>query len=161
MLRHLPILFLGVAAWLSAGCSTPRSRSNTDHNLAAAAALDQAFVAAFNRADATAISSMYWNSPDAVSFPPDALQARGHAAIHQATLQSFAAMPGARLELTESHQVPAGDSVVGWGLWRITMPAPDGSTVEMIGRYTDLKAMRNGKWVYLIDHASAPLPAEQ
>ena len=31
-------------------------------------------------------------------------------------------------------------------------------TVEAMGRYTDVKAQRDGKWVYIIDHASVPLP---
>lgn len=28
----------------------------------------------------------------------------------------------------------------------------------MMGRYTDIKAERDGKWVYIMDHASMPLP---
>jgi len=28
----------------------------------------------------------------------------------------------------------------------------------MEGRYTDVKAKRDGRWVYLLDHASAPIP---
>ena len=131
---------------------------DTTEMMSAANALDQAFVEAFNRGDAAAMSGLYWNSPDVVLFPPDALQARGLAAIENTNAKMFAAMPGMKIEVTESHQMPLGDVVVGWGLWRVTMPGADGATTEIVGRYTDVKAERDGKWVYLVDHASAPLP---
>jgi ketosteroid isomerase-like protein len=54
--------------------------------------------------------------------------------------------------------MPAGDVVIGWGLWRVTVAGPDGAPVEVVGRYTDVKAERDGTWVYILDHASAPLP---
>ena len=127
--------------------------------IAAARALDAAFVDAFNRGDADALSSLNWNSPEAVLFPPGALEARGIAAIRQANAASLAALRGARIELFESHQIPAGDVVIGWGKWRLTIPGPNGTVTEIVGRHTDVKAKRDGKWVYLIDHASVPLPA--
>jgi ketosteroid isomerase-like protein len=51
-----------------------------------------------------------------------------------------------------------GDSVVSWGKWRFTVTPPGGTPEIMDGRYTDLKAKRDGKWVFVLDHASAPLP---
>jgi ketosteroid isomerase-like protein len=126
--------------------------------IAAANALDRAFVEAFNEGDAEALSGLYWNSPDVVSFPPDTLQVRGIEAIKTGTLRTMGAMKGAKVELTEIHQMPAGDVVIGWGLFRMSMPAPDGTTVEIEGRFTDVKALRNGRWVYLVDHASVPMP---
>jgi ketosteroid isomerase-like protein len=96
-----------------------------------------------------------------VSFPPDLLVARGIEGIRKANIAAMKAMAGGKLEITESHQIPFHDVVVGWGLWRFTMPVPGGTPVEMVGRYTDVKAKRDGKWVYLVDHASAvPMPAE-
>ena len=38
------------------------------------------------------------------------------------------------------------------------MTGPDGEPLQMEGRYTDAKAERDGKWVYLVDHASVPIP---
>ena len=40
----------------------------------------------------------------------------------------------------------------------MTVRGADGKPTEMTGRYTDVKAERDGKWVYLMDHGSAPLP---
>jgi len=125
---------------------------------AAANALDEAFVDAFNRGDAESLADLYWNSPDVVSFPPDALQARGIDAVKTGTRRMMAAMKGATIELTESHQMPIGEVVIGWGLFSVKMPAEDGGTTEVVGRFTDVKGLRNGRWVYLIDHASVPMP---
>lgn len=146
-----------VALVLSTACAS-MPRSSADEMVAAARALDAAFMDAWNRGDAEALSRLNWDSPDAVLFPPAALEARGIAAIRQANAQTLAALPGSRIELFESHQIPAGDVVIGWGKWRLTVPGPNGTTTEIIGRHTDVKAMRNGRWVYLIDHASVPLP---
>ena len=51
--------------------------------------------------------------------------------------------------------MPAGDVVLGWGTFKLTLPGGGG---EILGRYTDVKGQRDGKWVYLMDHGSAPLP---
>jgi uncharacterized protein (TIGR02246 family) len=120
--------------------------------------LDKAFVDAFNKGDAAAITALYWNSPDVVSFPPDAMQLKGTAAIQEAFAKSFAAMKGAKLELTESRNVAVGEVVLGSGLFKITMPGPQGKPMEMAGRFSDVKAERDGKWVYIMDHGSMPLP---
>lgn len=121
-------------------------------------ALDAAFVEAFNRGDAEALAALYSVGTSVVSYPPDAFALRGNQEILEGNRKSFAASPGAKLELTESNQLPAGDIVVGWGTWKLTLPTPDGKTTEVLGRYTDVKAERGGKWVYLLDHASVPLP---
>ncbi len=160
MNRSLLFVFLGIACGLTFACAPPPepSEPDTEAQLAGAKALDEAFLDAFNHGDAEAMAGLYWNSPEMVSFPPDALVIRGHGAIQESTAESLGAMAGAKLEFTESHQIPAGDVVIGWGLWRMTLTPPDGTPQEMVGRYTDVKAERDGKWVYLLDHASVPLP---
>ena len=80
---------------------------------------------------------------------------RGIDAIRDANTKMLAGMKGATLEITEHHQVPAGDVVLGWGTFTLTMP---NGGPEILGRYTDVKGQRDGKWVYLMDHGSVPLP---
>jgi ketosteroid isomerase-like protein len=157
MMNRLVFSVLLAALGLISACAS-MLQDDPDQMVAAAKALDEAFVAAFNRGDAEALSSLNWNSPDAVVFPPGMLEARGWSAIRKANAESLAALRGARIELIESHQIPAGDVVIGWGKWRLSIPAPDGTVTEIIGRHTDVKAERDGRWVYLLDHASVPLP---
>lgn len=143
---------------ITLGASSFAQAESPEEMVAAANALDKAFIAAFNSGNAEAVSALYWNSPDAVQMPPDLLIARGIAGIREANIASVKSMVGGKLELTESHQIPFQDVVVGWGLWHFTMPVPEGAPVEMVGRYTDVKAKRDGKWVYIVDHASVSVP---
>lgn len=156
-------VFIAAAAVACSACEQapepPPEAPDPQVMTAAATALDEAFVDAFNRGDAAGLTDLYWNSPDVVSFPPDAMQLRGIEEIRAANMRSLASMKGATLELTESHQTPMGTVVIGWGLFRMTMPAEGGGTTQIEGRYTDVKALRNGRWVYLVDHASMPMPA--
>jgi ketosteroid isomerase-like protein len=56
------------------------------------------------------------------------------------------------------YNIAAGDVVLGWGTWTMTIPNGDGTSTVLQGRYSDVKAQRDGQWVYIMDHASVPLP---
>ena len=131
---------------------------NSEKMIAAAQHLDQQFVTAYNNRDAAAIMACYWNSPDLVSYPPEVLEVRGWQATKEGMEEAFAHMPkDAKLELTETNYQAAGDVVIGWGKWSMTMTGPEGEAMTMAGRYTDVKTERDGKWVYILDHASLPM----
>lgn len=152
VLRVVMAAVVGLIFVVSARADDP------EEMLAAATALDQRFVAAINAGDVDEVMATYWNSPELVTFWPDVMIARGWTATKDGVAQMFKKMPGAKLELTETHQRIAGDDVISWGLWRLTVPVADGGSKTMEGRYTDVKAKRNGQWVYIIGHASTPLP---
>jgi ketosteroid isomerase-like protein len=147
----LVLLALGIIGVFAA----PSRAESQDEMLKAAAAMDKAFVAAFNKGDVDAVCALYWNSPEVVFYPPDAMEARGMDALRASMAAAMAMMAGGKMEMVDSHQMVAGDTVIGWGMWRFT--AADGSVMN--GRYTDVRAKRDGKWVYLVDHASCPMPA--
>jgi hypothetical protein len=83
---------------------------------------------------------------------------RGWESIRKDMSQFLASAPGTRIELVDPQYRAAGDVVIGWGTWRTITPSPDGRSIETMGRYTDVKAQRDGKWGYIVDHASIPLP---
>lgn len=152
---------LAVAALMIAAVafvSVTYAMSN-DEMVKGAAALDQAFLKAFNAGDANAVAACY--ASDAVLFPPDQLMVKGQPAVLSGFAQMVKMMPGCTLDLTESHTMVAGDKVISYGTFKMTETGPDGKPMEMMGRYTDVKAMQNGKWVYLVDHASVPMPAPE
>ncbi len=134
------------------------SGDSPEQMIAAARAVDDKFVEAYNNGDVDAVMETYWNNPGVVLYDPGALEIRGWDAIKMSMAETFSSMPGGRMEFTEKNEMVAGDMVIGWGRWRWTGEMPDGSSMSMDGRYTDVKAKRDGKWVYIIDHASAPLP---
>jgi uncharacterized protein (TIGR02246 family) len=155
----IPVLF-GVVLTIGV---TPALAGDVDEMLAGGAALGEEFTRAFNEADSDAVAACYWNSPETVFFSPGTLQETGKDSIREGLDKMFEGMKGARIELNEIKAMVAGDTVISWGLWTITMPGPDGNEVELVGRYTDVKAVRDDKWVYLHDHASVPMappPAE-
>lgn len=156
------IKFLAPLALLlpAACCDTCSTGADTAALIAAATDLDQRFQAAFNSGDGNALATMYWDSPDAVSFPPDSMIVRGKAvAAGQAKIGADMKAAGAVLSLTEAHHTVLGDAVATWGLWTMSVNGPDGKPIKFEGRYSDLKAQRDGKWVYLMDHASSPASA--
>jgi len=162
MQRITTALALTLALALSGAC-TPVAppEPDTAAMIAGAEALDQQFLAAFNAGDGAAMAALYADGPDTVSFPPDAMVFRGSDAVRAGMADFASAMAGAQLDLVEGHHIVVGDAVATWGLFRLTMPGPDGMPMSVDGRYSDLKAERDGRWVYLMDHASVPMPAAE
>jgi ketosteroid isomerase-like protein len=131
-----------------------------DHDamVAAAAAMDEAFAEAFNSGDGDALAELYWNSPDLVSFPPGSMADIGYETATGNWKAFMESVPGAVLELKDETHMVAGEYVISYGYFDLTMPGPDGTSTTMSGRFTDVKTERHGKWVYVHDHASVPLP---
>jgi ketosteroid isomerase-like protein len=154
-----PLRLTLAAALLAAlaACAPKPVVPDTAKMVEQAKALDARFIAAFNAGDAAAVMDTYENSPELVSYPPDALEAIGYDAVKAGYEKSFAGMPGGKLELIDPHYRAIGDAVLSYGRWKMVMPNPQGGApIELTGRFTDVKAERNGKWVYLVDHASVP-----
>jgi ketosteroid isomerase-like protein len=126
--------------------------------VAAASDLEKRFLETFNTGDVDALMALYWNSPDLSMFPPDAMAIRGWDAAKAAMTETVKAMAGAKFEILESRNVAHGTVVVGSGLWKLTIPAAKGPATVLEGRYSDVKAQKDGKWVFVSDHASVPLP---
>ena len=138
------------------GCA-PQTENPQDL-LKAAEALDKQFVEAYNNGDVDGLMATYWNSPDLVVYPPDHMEVRGWDANRETTVETFAKMRGATLELLESNNKVVGSVVLGSGKWRVTLPMPETDPMIIEGRYTDVKTRMDGKMVYIVDHASVPLP---
>lgn len=124
--------------------------------VAAADALDNRFLEAFNKGDVDALVATYWNSPNVIMMAPDGV-ARGIDGVRASMTGMVTAMPGMKLEMFAKRNDAVGDVVIGSGTFKLTIPAKPKPQV-MEGRFSDVKAMRDGKWVYLMDHASVQLP---
>jgi uncharacterized protein (TIGR02246 family) len=161
MRRAIPVLAGALIISLTSACTPsvpiPPPGPTDAEKLAAADALDQRFFDAFNKGDADALAARYWNSPDLVSIGPEGMVTKGWDAARTGAVEMFKAMPGAKLENLTHHNAVHGDVVLGSGTWKMTIPTPGGPQV-IEGRYTDVKMMHDGKWVYVMDHASVPVP---
>jgi len=135
------------------------SAESPDQMIAAAKVLDERFEQAFNRNDVNGMMSLYWNNPELTVFFPGEMVARGWDEAKKAAESMFAEMPGAKIKISDQHYKPAGDVVYCWGLWSLEAPPAHGNPpTKLEGRFTDVRAKRDGKWVYIHDHASVPLP---
>lgn len=119
--------------------------------------LDEAWVRAMKAGDLEAVVALY--AADAVYYPPDTMEAKGTAAIRENYGGLLAAFRVREATLTPSAYRTVGDVSFGWGRFSLTLVAKEGgepTTLE--GRYTAIARKEGGKWLYLADHASSPLP---
>jgi ketosteroid isomerase-like protein len=145
--------------FLASACAPSQPPGPTAAEMVAAAdAVDVAFLDAFNKGDVDALMATYWKSPDLVSISLDGMGVKGWDATKKSSAELFKGLPGAKLEFFAPQNVAFGETVLGSGTWKATIPAAQGAPQVMEGRYSDVKAFRDGKWVYVMDHASVPLP---
>ena len=156
-MKHIvTYLTLGTLLILFISCA-PKGE-DSEKMVQAANDLDNKFIEAYNDRNVDALMETFWNSPELVSFPPGMMETRGWEETKATFGEEFANAPEFVLELTESNNVVVGDAVLGYGKWRFTISIPDADPMILEGRYSDVKAKRDGKWVYILDHASAPMP---
>jgi uncharacterized protein (TIGR02246 family) len=121
------------------------------------AAVDQAWVKAMLAGDAAAVAALY--APDAVMYPPDAMEVKGRDAIRKTYEDLFAGMKIHDVKVVPARYETRGDTSMGWGRFALTMvPKGGGDPVSVEGRFTAVAKKIFGKWSYVVDHASAPLP---
>ena len=118
----------------------------------------EGFVKAIKANDLEAVMALY--APDAVMFPPDAVAAQGAAEIRRSYADMLDHFTVKDIVLSDAWHETHGDVMLGWGRFVLTMvPKAGGEPVQMEGRFTDVSKKVGGKWVYILDHASVPLPS--
>ena len=160
MKRPLVALMLPLLAGLMTGCHGYHKQRDVDEMILNAQAVDRQFVKTFSKGDIDGLMDLYWQSPDLVVYPPNAMEAHGWDQVRAGYVELFKAMPGVKLEIHDAQYRVQGNVVLGNGLWTMTMPTPPDSKdppPQLLGRFTEVIGRVNGKWVYLMDHPSAPL----
>ena len=121
------------------------------------AGVDQAWKAGMLAGDANAIASLY--APDAVMYPPDAMELKGREAIRKSYQDFLAGMKVVSVDLTDTHYETHGDTGIARGHFMLKLaPKSGGEPVTMEGRFSSVAKKMGGKWQYVVDHASVPLP---
>lgn len=117
----------------------------------------EAFVKAVKANDLEAVMALY--APDALMFPPDAMAAQGTAEIRKSYAGLMDNFTIKDIVVSDAWHETHGDVMLGWGRFVMTMaPKAGGEPVQMQGRFTDVSKKVGGKWLYILDHASVPLP---
>ena len=108
---------------------------------------------AFEAGDADAVAQCY--APDAVLWLPGAPMMQGRDAIRAGYADFFAAATIQRATLIELGKVAHGNEASSWGTFTVVaVSKTDGKETTEVGRYTDVSRRINGRWQYLVDHAS-------
>ena len=120
--------------------------------------VDAAWIAAVKANDIDAVMKCY--APDAVMWLPNAPSARGAKAIRAAYEGLLSANTVKDATLGDVTYRTVGNTSVAWGRFSLTLaPKAGGDPVVMTGRFTEAAERRGGRWVYIVDHASAePAP---
>jgi uncharacterized protein (TIGR02246 family) len=118
--------------------------------------LDEAWTAAAKKGDAEAIVALY--AADATYYALDAFEARGTAAIRKSYADWFGAVTVTDAKF-DSAYTTSGDLSIGYGTATVTMQPKGGGAAQTVTvRVTEVAKKVGGKWKYLVDHASAPMP---
>ena len=153
----LTVAILFTAAGCNIGQKREKPAMSTEELLVAANVLDSLFLVAFNNGDVEAIMKLHWNSPELRAYPPGEMQVHGYDAVKESYIKDFASNKGAKLEYTSVNNIPFADVVIGHGTFRWTMPMEGASPMVFDGRYSEVKALKDGKMVIILDHASVPI----
>lgn len=120
-------------------------------------AMGKKFVEAFNNKDVDSIMASYWKSPDLVIMYPDG-DYRGYDAVKASWEKTFREVDVKKFEVKE-HNIEVGHHMAyEWGMWDYTFQPKGGPEMSVTGRYLQVWAEKDGKWVVVADHASVPLP---
>jgi len=129
-----------------------------------AKSVDAAWEKAIVANDLDAIVACY--APDAVMWGPGEVEAKGEKAIRASYAALLKDNTVKEAKTSDTQYRTAGKISVGWGHFSMTMqPKAGGAPVTMKGRFNEVAAEKDGKWAYIVDHASVepapPAPAKK
>lgn len=162
-LINLSTFLILTMASCNSGPNKDNSAYTTDELMAAAKELDSLYLVAFNNGDVDGLMKLHWDHPELRTYPPGEMQLSGFDAVKKSYIKDFAANQGAMIEYTSTNNIPFSDGVAGYGTYRWVKPVEGGSPIVMEGRYSDIKAYKDGKMLIIHDHSSMPMappPAE-
>lgn len=123
-------------------------------------ALQAGFMAALRANDIEGLVMCY--TADATNFAIDSMSGTGPESVRASWGGFLQAFTVTAAELSDEHLEVSGDLAAAWGLFTITaVPAGGGDAVVIKGRYMDVAKNFDGNWLYIADHASVPVPAEE
>ncbi len=121
-------------------------------------AVSDAFEKAVAAGDVQAVLALY-REDASVIWPGQGEEAKGKAAIEPLVRELIAATKGAHVVLKSQESMPLGDGyIVNVGRWEQSATSPDGKPVTVTIRTSEVLARTDGKWLYLVDHASVGAP---
>lgn len=152
MKRTLAFITLAVALALPA----PGQDKGATGGRHGAQQVDEAMARAFKANDVNAIVALY--APDAVLYPPGAMEQRGQPAIRAGFTEFLARFQITDFAVVGASYATAGDVSAGWGRFVLSAtPKAGGAPLRWEGRFSNVARRIKGTWLYVSDHASMPV----
>jgi len=118
--------------------------------------LDAAWVKAAKAGDVEGLVKLY--APTAITYMPDEMKAKGTDEIRASFQKFLGASKVTAMTLTQEFESTSGNLAASSGTFSMTVEPKAGGTAQtMEGRYSSIAVKKNGKWMYVSDHASVPL----
>lgn len=119
--------------------------------------LDDAWMNAAKAGDVEGLVKLY--APDAVTYMPDEMKAKGTAEIRESFKKFLGASTVRDMTMNYDYTTTSGNLAVSSGHFSMTVePKAGGAAQTMEGRFTSVAIRKGGKWMYVVDHASVPMP---
>lgn len=115
--------------------------------------LNDRFCRAMSAKDLEGAMGCFWNDPQLVVVLWGTVL-RGADAVRTALAQLFNQYEAVRLDVNDCTHLPAGDGVIAVGTATYRLRDPAGAEQQIIERWTDLRRQIDGRWVYVLDHAT-------
>ena len=120
--------------------------------------LDNAWKKAAMAGDVEGLVKLY--APTAVTYMPDEMRAKGTDEIRASFQKFLGSSTVTAMTLTQDFETTSGNLAASSGTFSMTVtPKGGGAAQTMEGRYSSVAVRKGGKWMYVSDHASLPLPA--
>ena len=121
-------------------------------------AVSDAFQKAVAAGDVAAALALYRDDASII-WPGQGEEAKGKAAIEPLLRNLIAGAKNGSVVLKSQESTPLGDGyIVNVGRWENTVTGPGGKKVVVTIRTSEVLAKTDGKWLYLVDHASVGAP---
>lgn len=159
-----PLIIVSTLAVIVAalsGCArkeAEQAKETPEQMAAALKAVDDHFMDALSKKDVNGMMECYWNSPDVLLIPPDTLDVKGWDNIKAYWTKFVTAVEIKDAKLVDTHYEAVDSLGYATGTVKGMMTPPGGQPMEITFRYSEVLGKRDGKWVYLVDHASMPPP---
>ena len=120
--------------------------------------LDNAWKKAAMAGDVEGLVKLY--APTAVTYMPDEMRAKGTDEIRASFQKFLGSSTVTAMTLTQDFETTSGNLAASSGTFSMTVtPKGGGAAQTMEGRYSSVAVRKGGKWMYVSDHASLPMPA--
>jgi ketosteroid isomerase-like protein len=117
----------------------------------------RAWIRAVESGDVDAIADMHM--PNSRAYPVDKAQVQGMLDITNGYAELFSKY-SVRLVVRDAHYLTTPQLTYSWGQaeWTFTPRKGDRTPTVVEGRFSDLTALDHGRWRYVMEHASTPVP---